>query len=250
MHVYVDYATRIELILGETKTPIFTQAKTVGEALSAAGYELLPQDVVFPSRTKTVEQGMVVGLSMVRDVTKVEDQPIPFDTVYRYDASVAAGEQLLERAGSDGYWRREYKVKQMNGKETSRLLVSENVVWPTNAVVIIGTKSAANTPAQAAVTGPDPASECPVRQVVWATYYTAISAGGNGITATGTAVYKGIIAVDPAYIPLGTKMYVPGYGYGIAADTGGGVRGWHIDLGYGPSDVYDWGSRYVEICIY
>jgi 3D (Asp-Asp-Asp) domain-containing protein len=44
-------------------------------------------------------------------------------------------------------------------------------------------------------------------------------------------------------------MWVPGYGYGIAADTGGGVIGAHIDLAYGENDVYDWGSRTVEICI-
>jgi 3D (Asp-Asp-Asp) domain-containing protein len=83
---------------------------------------------------------------------------------------------------------------------------------------------------------------------VWATWYTSASAGGS-TTATGTGVYKGIVAVDPWVIPLGTRMYVPGYGYAIAADTGGGVRGNMIDLAYGDSDAYDWGSRWVDICI-
>ncbi len=84
---------------------------------------------------------------------------------------------------------------------------------------------------------------------VYATWYTAASAGGSGVTATGTGVYKGIVAVDPRVIPLGTRMYIPGYGYGIAADTGGAVIGNHIDLGYGADDVKDWRTRWVDICI-
>ena len=255
MHIYIDYADRIELVIGQAKTTVFTQAATVGAALTAAGYELQAQDVVFPSRTTAVEHGMIVGLSVLRDVSFVEDEAIPFNTVYEYDSELPEGEQWLQQAGSDGYTRREYIVRQTNGEETTRELVSESVVAPTAEVVVIGTYV---EPAPAvAAPAPPPAvfvppldGDCAVRQVVWATYYTAASAGGNGITATGTGVYKGIIAVDPNYIPLGTKMYVPGYGYGVAADTGGGVKGWHVDLGYGPNDAYDWGSHYVEICIF
>ena len=83
---------------------------------------------------------------------------------------------------------------------------------------------------------------------VWATYYTAVSAGGT-VTRTGTGVFRGVVATDPDVIPLGSRMYVPGYGYGVATDTGGGVIGAHIDLAYGANDVYDWGARHVEICL-
>ena len=96
---------------------------------------------------------------------------------------------------------------------------------------------------------PEGEPECAKRMNVYATWYTAAIAGGSGITATGTPVYKGIIAVDPWVIPLGTRMYIPGYGYGVAADTGGAIKGNMIDLGYGPYDVYDWSTRWVEICI-
>ena len=84
---------------------------------------------------------------------------------------------------------------------------------------------------------------------VWATWYTAASAGGYGTTATGTIVQKGTVAVDPSVFPLGTRMYIPGYGYGVAEDTGGAIIGHIIDLGYGPNDVWDWSSRYIDICI-
>jgi 3D (Asp-Asp-Asp) domain-containing protein/flagellar motility protein MotE (MotC chaperone) len=52
----------------------------------------------------------------------------------------------------------------------------------------------------------------------------------TGTTATGLPVQHGVIATDPAYIPLGTRLFVPGYGEGVAADTGGAVKGWTIDL--------------------
>jgi len=50
------------------------------------------------------------------------------------------------------------------------------------------------------------------------------------ITRSGREVEHGIVAVDPAFIPLGTKLYVEGYGFAIAADTGGAIRGYKIDL--------------------
>jgi 3D (Asp-Asp-Asp) domain-containing protein len=52
----------------------------------------------------------------------------------------------------------------------------------------------------------------------------------KGTTATGLPVGPGIVAVDPTVIPLGTRMTIPGYGEGVAADTGGGVSGARIDV--------------------
>lgn len=52
----------------------------------------------------------------------------------------------------------------------------------------------------------------------------------QGVTATGTYVHPGTVAVDPKVIPLGSKVWVEGYGPGVAEDTGGAVRGWHVDV--------------------
>jgi 3D (Asp-Asp-Asp) domain-containing protein len=73
----------------------------------------------------------------------------------------------------------------------------------------------------------------------------------RGTTATGIPVSWGVVAVDPAVIPLGTRMFVPGYGEGVAADTGPAVRGAMIDLWF-PScaDALAWGRRTVTITIH
>jgi uncharacterized protein YabE (DUF348 family) len=250
MHVYVRYARRITVRTGDDETELFTQAQTVGDALNGAGYDLQPEDVVRPAETKPVTNGMVIGLATIRDVKLSQDTPIPYATVYQYDSSQADGTTLVTQPGSEGYVHREYSVKQINGREVARQETTETTVQPTNEVVTIGTYVPATpTPEPApAASAPDSSGQCVATYSVWATYYTAASAGGS-TTATGTGVYKGIIAVDPRVIPLGTRMYVPGYGYGIAADTGGGVTGYSIDLAYGADDHYDWRSHYVDICI-
>ena len=57
------------------------------------------------------------------------------------------------------------------------------------------------------------------------------------------------MAVDPDVIPLGTHMYIPGYGFGVAADTGGAISGNMIDLGYPDCYSSNWISHWVEIQI-
>jgi 3D (Asp-Asp-Asp) domain-containing protein len=72
-----------------------------------------------------------------------------------------------------------------------------------------------------------------------------------GFTASGIPVGKGVVAVDPKLIPLGTKLYVPGYGKSVAADVGWAIRGRVIDL-WMPSDskARKWGRRTVTITVY
>lgn len=72
----------------------------------------------------------------------------------------------------------------------------------------------------------------------------------SGTTATGMPVGQGVVAVDPSVIPLGTRMYVPGYGNGVAADVGSGVKGADIDLWMSPNQCAAWGRRTVTITIY
>jgi 3D (Asp-Asp-Asp) domain-containing protein len=71
-----------------------------------------------------------------------------------------------------------------------------------------------------------------------------------GRTATGMPVGLGVVAVDPSVIPLGTRLYVPGYGNGVAADVGGGIKGAVIDLWMPPAQCAAWGRRTVTITIY
>ena len=80
---------------------------------------------------------------------------------------------------------------------------------------------------------------------------TATGYSLKGTTATGVAVGYGIVAVDPNVIPLGTRMTVPGYGDGVAADTGGAVNGARIDLWFPTrAEALAWGTRTVTITLH
>ncbi len=72
-----------------------------------------------------------------------------------------------------------------------------------------------------------------------------------GRTASGLQVRKGVVAVDPALIPLGTRLFVPGYGNAVAADVGGAIKGRIIDL-WMPSkaEARNWGRKTVVITVY
>lgn len=70
-----------------------------------------------------------------------------------------------------------------------------------------------------------------------------------GVTADGTKAEKGTIAADPHY-PFGTKMYVPGYGWGVVHDRGSAIRGNHIDIFFSDrDDALEWGRQYLDVVI-
>lgn len=107
-----------------------------------------------------------------------------------------------------------------------------------------GSPAPSPSPAPAPEPAPPPASGS--RMIVYSTGYCL-----RGTTATGIPTGWGVVAVDPAVIPLGTRMYIPGYGDGVAADTGSAVRGAMIDLWFPTcGQALGWGTRTITITIY
>jgi 3D (Asp-Asp-Asp) domain-containing protein len=85
---------------------------------------------------------------------------------------------------------------------------------------------------------------------VSATAYTADCEGCSGVTATGIDLNEKVIAVDPKVIPLGSTVYVEGYGKAIAGDTGGAIKGKKIDLFMSSEkQALKWGRQQVEVKI-
>ena len=83
-----------------------------------------------------------------------------------------------------------------------------------------------------------------------ASAYLPSDGGGSGITATGIPARHGVAAVDPNVIPLGSRLYIPGYGEAIAADTGGAIVGHTIDLCMESYDeAIQFGRRSVEVYV-
>jgi 3D (Asp-Asp-Asp) domain-containing protein len=86
------------------------------------------------------------------------------------------------------------------------------------------------------------------------TAYTAFCNGCSGVTRTGIDLRANpnlkVIAVDPSVIPLGSKVHVEGYGYAVAGDTGGAIKGHKIDVFIsGQGQALKWGKKKVKVTI-
>jgi 3D (Asp-Asp-Asp) domain-containing protein/peptidoglycan hydrolase-like protein with peptidoglycan-binding domain len=93
-----------------------------------------------------------------------------------------------------------------------------------------------------------PANWYPIR--LEATAYTRYDEGCTDYTYRGNYLRPGMVAVDPKVIPLGTRLFIPGYGYGIADDIGGAIQGYRIDLAMDTlAEAYAYGRRHITVYI-
>ncbi|MBP2628980.1 MAG: hypothetical protein H6Q68_3691 [Firmicutes bacterium] len=83
-----------------------------------------------------------------------------------------------------------------------------------------------------------------------ASAYSAYDDGNGHYTFGGNLVRKGFVAVDPTVIPLGTRLFIPGYGHAIADDIGGAIKGNRIDIAFGShGEAMDFGRQQVTVYI-
>lgn len=172
---------------------------------------------------------------------RIEDVEIPVGTEYIESDRVLPGTTQVQEEGQTGIERRVIRTTTVGGELNDEHVIHKFVLdSPKKRVVIQNTK-----PVERAEV--DLSRYNVVRTFeVEATAYTYT---GNP-TATGIWPREGLIAVDPRVIPLGTEVYVEGYGHAIAADTGGAIKGNIIDVFF-PSfqRCIEWGRRPVTIHI-
>ncbi len=244
----VDHAAKLTVTLPEGTQVVYSREKTVGAALTAAGIDLTPLDKVSPDRDEPLTPEMQVEVIRVTVGDVVERDDIPYETVFRSDPDLAWGDSRRVE-GETGTHAYEYQVTYEDGQETGRVLVRDWVDQePQDAVVYYSAASDSDAGI------PDGTHVLEVKHV-YATWYDPASAGkpasssGYGYTSTGVEVTRGVVAVDPSVIPYGTKMFIPGYGFAVAADCGGGIKGNMVDLGFPDGYPVDWTPRWVDIYI-
>lgn len=228
----IDRAVKVSVTDGTNETnDVYTTADTVEALLKEQQLELSDLDRVEPGIDKTVTADMAVDVIRVEEVTDVVEEEVAFSTVRKNDSSLTKGKEQVVASGSNGLVEKRYTVVLENGKEVSRELVSEDVKKEAaQRVVAVGTKAIQQAPSRgtsSAVAGKT------ITMEATAYNWDCATCDGRGLTATGYNVKAnpdGVIAVDPRVIPLGTKVYVEGYGYAVARDTGGAIKGNRIDL--------------------
>ncbi len=176
---------------------------------------------------------------------------LPFEIDYIDTEDLPEGNEEVISEGIDGEVSITTKVVFYGGEEYLRKVIGEDVTLaPINKVVRRGVAKSVETPqgklkysnvitmnASAYTPGYESTGKNP-------------GDAGYGKTATGSTATKGIVAVDPNVIALGTKVYIPGYGVAVAADTGGAIVGNKIDLCYDSlTDAVNFGRRNIKVYI-
>jgi uncharacterized protein YabE (DUF348 family) len=248
MNVIVEKAFPLTLADGGEEKQVWSTSTTVADFLNQQGILLTEFDRVEPGLDKIVLENGKVNVTRVEKVTDVVEEPISFAVVTQKDENLPQGTEKVITPGAEGAVLRTYEIIKKNGKEVQRAVLSEKTIKEKqDKVVAVGTK--VDTYALAS-RGSDDGREIHVT----ATAYTANCNGCSGTTATGINLHANpnakVIAVDPNVIPLGSKVHVEGYGYAVAADTGGAIKGSKIDL-FMPSkqDARNWGRKTVKIKI-
>lgn len=256
----IERAVEVTVAADGQEIKVLTTEDTVDKMLQEEGIEVRNCDKVSPSRDIPIENGLKVTVTRVDERVIRESEPIDFAIEVTKDNEALNTATKVLQQGEMGEKVITTKIVYEDGKEVQRKVVNEAVAKePVKKIVSVGTLAVLKLSRGSSV------SNITYRKVIkaQATAYTADFAStgkrpgdkGFGKTATGTVARRdpngySSIAVDPRVIPLGTKLYIEGYGYGIAEDTGGAIKGNIVDVFFDTAtDCFKWGRRSVNVYI-
>ena len=219
-----------------------TSAATAGELLDVLQITLSELDRTDPSPDTPIVDGLEVTVTRVTRREQVAEETIPSKMVVLADPDHPAGFTKILRHGKEGRVNRVWRIWEKDSVETSRAILSEEALQESSDTVVLRGTHGSQT------RGGD--WRCPL--VMEATAYDpgprSCGKWASGYTATGAKAEKGIVAVDDRVIPMGTRMYIPGYGFALAADRGGAIKGMRIDLCYATyAEAIQFGRRKVKV---
>jgi len=219
-----------------------TSASTVGDALAEAGFSLQGMDYTEPSAQSPLPEDGQIRLVRVQEKIVIEQEPLPYETELQPAPEVELDKREVLQEGELGIIARRIRVRYEDGKEVIQSVEAEWVAKePRKRVVGYGTKIVIRT-----LDTPDGPIEYWRAVPMYATSYSPcriFKDRCDDYTALGHTLKKGVVAMTNFWCryTCGDRVYVPGYGVGIVADTGGGIPGrYWIDLGYSEEDYVSW----------
>ncbi len=270
--ISISRAFPVEVNLAGQPVVLETVSKTVSAVLEGNGIILGEMDIVNPSLDSVVNKDTKITITKVTKELLSVTEEIPFKTVSTPNSSLASGRTRVVTEGKNGVKEIMYNVTYHDGVEQTRELAGERIVSePVNCVKEYGTQyqriaSRGGRIERSTAVVNAPESELSYSKVLTcnASAYDLSYAScgknpgdrGYGITASGMAAQRGVIAVDPRVIPMGSRLYIesldsyPDYGYAIAGDTGGAIKGNRVDLFMDSrSEALRFGRRKVKVYV-
>jgi 3D (Asp-Asp-Asp) domain-containing protein len=251
--VRIEYRVAVPVYLyvaGKLRS-VQSSAADVASLLAEQDVTLGTTDSVSPGLTEPLSSGVTVRVSHETVWTALRREILPAGVVRKYSAALAPGTTKTVFAGSTGERDIMTHFMQRDDEPISAQHIASRIVRkPRPRVVLqgIGEYAAFARLAQRGFDATVGLTRSALRMI--ATAYTASCYGCSGYAANGMRAGHGVVAVDPALIPLGTHLYIPGYGSAIAGDTGGAIVGHRIDLGFNSLlDALQFGRRAVTVYI-
>ncbi|WCK54618.1 G5 domain-containing protein [Aneurinibacillus sp. Ricciae_BoGa-3] len=269
MQVVFTHRTPVTLTVAGSRRLAYTQGQTIQEVLNEQRIKLNPLDKVEPPLNQEVKDNSVIFVSRISQKIVPMQKTIAFNTEEKQDGTLARGQSRVIQDGQPGKAVERYEVVYTNGKPTSKKLLDARVlVQPKSRIMALGTanmvtasRSEVSTRRAAMLAGDGSGLSFTPREVldITMTAYSSDPASngyspndpGRMITKTGTKLTEGrTIAVDPSVVPLGWWVYIEGYGFRRAEDTGGAIQGDHIDLFFNSEqDASDFGVQRKKVYV-
>jgi 3D (Asp-Asp-Asp) domain-containing protein len=231
MTITVRRAFPVRLFADGHPRVLMTAAQTVHEFLIESRVGVRAADHVYPAADAPLWPGATVRV--VRVVTRIVtvEEPMPFARVSRLDPTMPRGRTRLVQTGRPGVKLRRIAVTTADGFVTRRQEVEAVIARPAqDRIISIGTRRVIASRGQ--FTGKEVLEMEATGYAPW---------HGKGV---------GVVAVDPAIVPLRSVLFIEGYGQAIAGDTGGAIKGHRIDLGFNTArEAYRFGRRPVRVYI-
>ena len=248
MDIVINRSTPISVKLDGETLVTRTRQQRVIDVFADLGISLSGSDYSMPHLDAKLPDDGIIRVVRVVEETINQYTPIPFGSLLQGLSDLEIDSRRLVQKGNDGLQAQRVRVKYEDGAEISRVLEDEWVhVSPTPRIIGYGMQINIRT------------IDTPLGPIKYwrkvsmrATSYsparsgTPVSVPWYGLTRSGKVLKKGMVAVDVDIIPLGTLLYVPGYGLATAEDTGSRVLGLMIDLGFEDNNYETW-SRQVTV---
>lgn len=256
--IVIHRAFEIKLVDGLEEKYVLTAENNVKDLLDTLNIRLEEEDRIQPELEEVIREGQVIQITRIVREEITETQELPFQTVFKNNKSLDKGISQKVQEGKKGLRELKLEILYENGQEVAREVVEETIVeTAVNEIIEKGTA------ALVATSRGDMTRYSRMITMTATAYDLSFKSTGKnpgdkyyGITASGTKVGPGVVAVDPSVIPLGTKLYIEStdgtahYGLASAEDKGGAIKGNKIDLFFQtPQEVKKFGRRKVNVYV-